>query len=298
MTGVIAGLCTWVGDRLRFVGAEMRELTESGTAAVISAIFATPLFGMAVPVLGAADESDGPRSVSEIRFQVPKQVKAAVYVLAVAGALGMMGLLGSLFGTGGGLPHFSDIAIGQAELLWAVPLMLVGALAGWLFFPCGALARKISVCLGERPVVKAALAGCLLGAVGIVLPFALFAGESQTEELSLVWTTLPAVVLIATGFMKVLVTQLCLNLGWHGGHFFPIIFAGVALGYGMAALTGIDPVFALCAVTAALIGAVMRQPLMAAAILFLVFPLAAAPILFVAAAVGALVPVPKSWLGN
>ena len=49
---------------------------------------------------------------------------------------------------------------------------------------------------------------------------------------------------------------------------------------------------------AALIGAVIRQPLMAAALLFLVFPLAAAPVLFVAAAVGALIPVPKSWLGK
>lgn len=298
MTGVIAGLCTWVGDRLRFVGAEMRELAESGTAAVISAIFATPLFGMAVPVLGAADDSDGPRTAGEIRFQTPKPVKAAVYVLAVAGALGMMALLGTLFGGGGGLPHFSEITVGRAELLWLVPLVLAGTAAGWLFFPCGALARKISAAMGERPVAKAALAGLLLGAAGVALPFALFAGEAQTEELAAVWTTLPAVALIATGFAKVLVTQLCLNLGWHGGHFFPIIFSGVALGYGMAALTGIDPVFSLCAVTAALIGAVMRQPLMAAALLFLVFPLAAAPVLFAAAAVGALVPVPKAWLGK
>ncbi len=298
LTGVIAGLCTWVGDRLRFVGAEMRELAESGTAAVISAIFSTPLFGMVVPILGAADESDGPRMASEIRLQVPKPLKAAVYVLAVAGALGMMALLGSVFGGGGGLPHFSGIAVGQLELLWLVPLVLVGAFAGWLFFPFGALARKISTAIGERPVAKAALAGCLLGIAGVALPFALFAGESQTEELSLIWTTLPAIVLIATGFMKVLVTQLCLNMGWHGGHFFPIIFGGISLGYGMAALTGVDPVFALCAVTAALIGAVMRQPLMAAALLFLVFPLAAAPVLFVAAAVGALIPVPKSWLGK
>ena len=210
----------------------------------------------------------------------------------------MMALLGSLFGGGGGLPHFSGITVGHLELLWLLPLALLGAFAGWLFFPFGALARNISDAMGEHPVAKAALAGCLLGVAGIVLPFALFAGEAQTEELSLIWTTLPAVALIVTGFVKVLVTQLCLNLGWHGGHFFPIIFAGISLGYGMAALTGVDPIFALCAVTAALIGAVMRHPLLTVALLFLVFPLAAAPVLFVAAAVGALIPVPKSWLGK
>lgn len=298
LTGVIAGLCTWVGDRLRFVGAEMRELAESGTAAVISAIFATPLFGMVVPVLGEADESEGLRSVSEVRLGVPKALKAAVYVLAVAGALGMMALLGSLFGGEGGLPHFSEVSVGVPEFVWLVPLVLVGAFAGWTYFPFGALARRISAAMGERPVAKAVLAGCLLGLAGVALPFAMFAGESQTEELSLAWTELPVIALMATCFVKVLVTQLCLNLGWHGGHFFPIIFAGIALGYGMAAIAGIDPVFSLCAVTAALMGAVMRQPLMAAALLLLVFPLASAPIMFVSAAVGSLFPVPKSWLGK
>ena len=86
LTGVIAGLCTWVGDRLRFVGSEMRELAEAGTAAVISAIFSTPLFGLAVPLVGAADESDGARSVCEVRLDVGKPMKVAIYVLAVAGA--------------------------------------------------------------------------------------------------------------------------------------------------------------------------------------------------------------------
>ncbi len=296
LTGVIAGLCTWVGDRLRFVGTEMRELAEAGTAAVISAIFATPLFGLAVPVVGAADESDGKRPVDEIHLSVAKPVKIAVYVLAVAGALGMMALLGHLLGANGGLPRFSGIAFGQAELLWAVPLIAIGALAGWLFFPFGAVARKAARALGDRPVVKATLAGFVLGAVGIVLPYALFAGEAQTEELASTWTTMGATVLLATGFAKVFTTQLCLNMGWRGGHFFPIIFAGVSIGYGMAALTGVDPVFALCAVTGALVGAVMRQPVMTMVLLFLVFPVAGAPVLLVAAAIGSVIPVPHSMI--
>lgn len=131
LTGVIAGLCTWVGDRLRFMGAEMRELAEAGCAAAISAIFSTPLFGLAVPVFGSADESNGSRPVSEIRLDVSKPVKIVVYVLAAAGAMGMMALLGSIFGRSGGLPHFSDIALGSLELLWALPLVAIGAVAGW-----------------------------------------------------------------------------------------------------------------------------------------------------------------------
>lgn len=150
--------------------------------------------------------------------------------------------------------------------------------------------------MGNHVIVKPALAGLVLGALGVALPFVLFAGEAQTEELSLTWTTIGAGLLIATGFVKVFATQLCLNMGWRGGHFFPIIFAGIAIGYGMAALTGVDPVFALCAVTGALIGTVMRQPIMTMVLLFLVFPVAGAPVLLVAAAIGSIVPVPSAWM--
>lgn len=295
LTGVIAGLCTWVGDRLRFAGAEMRELAEAGTAAVITAIFSTPLFGLAVPAAGMADGSEGPRTAAEIRLDVPKPLKAAVYILAAAGALGAMMLLGSLFGHGGGLPRFSDMALGPSELLWGVPLALVGAAAGWLFFPLGAAVRRLSAALGDRPVAKAVIAGTVLGACGTLLPFTLFAGEAQTEILAETWTALGAGVLVATGFLKILATQFCLNLGWRGGHFFPLIFAGIAIGYGLAGLMGVDPVFALCAVTGALLGAVMRQPVMTALLLFLVFPVKGAIVLLVAAALGSILPVPARW---
>lgn len=56
LTGVIAGLCTWVGDRLKFLGKEFRELSQAGTAAVLSAVFNAPLFGLAAPLLGSCDE--------------------------------------------------------------------------------------------------------------------------------------------------------------------------------------------------------------------------------------------------
>ena len=42
-------------------------------------------------------------------------------------------------------------------------------------------------------------------------------------------------------------------------------------------------------------GAVMRQPIMTVLLLFLVFPLDGAFVLLVAAALGSLVPVPRSW---
>lgn len=300
LTGVIAGLCTWVGDRLKFMGQEMRELASAGTAAIISAIFSAPLFGLAAPILGYADESDNAESdvqnAGTVKLEVPRAKKIAVYLCAIAGALGMFTLLSAVTGSGGGLPHFSEIHVGEAELLWAIPIVLMGVCAGWLFHACGAAVRSLSAAMGERKVLKGVLAGMFLGTIGIFLPYAMFAGEAQTEMLAESWMSMSALVLLATGFLKVLTTQVCLGFGWKGGHFFPIIFAGISIGYACAALTGIDPVFSLCVCTAGLLGVVMRQPLMTALLLMLCFPVKGILFMLAAAAIGAVIPVPKRFL--
>ena len=55
LTGVIAGLCSWVGDRMRRFGAEFRELTLLGTQAALTALFTAPVFGFVAPLAGSAD---------------------------------------------------------------------------------------------------------------------------------------------------------------------------------------------------------------------------------------------------
>lgn len=46
LTGVIAGLCSWVGDRMRRFGAEFRELTLLGTQAALTALFTAPVLAL------------------------------------------------------------------------------------------------------------------------------------------------------------------------------------------------------------------------------------------------------------
>lgn len=64
-----------------------------------------------------------------------------------------------------------------------------------------------------------------------------------------------------------------IDMGWRGGHFFPVIFSGVSLGYGLAILTGADPVFCVAVCTASIMGVVMRQPVMVVGLLLMRFPL-------------------------
>ena len=59
-------------------------------------------------------------------------------------------------------------------------------------------------------------------------------------------------------------------------------------------LTGAEPVFCVAACTAALMGAVMRQPVMAALLLVMCFPLKGIAVMLVAALIGSAIPLPKA----
>lgn len=220
--------------------------------------------------------------------------RAAVYACAIIGALGAFMALRHLIGGGMPLPHYEWESVEVEEILWMVPLIIVGALAGWLYHVSEALMARLSDRMGDK-VMKPVVAGAILGVCGVVLPFTMFSGEAQSSELGEVWTTMGAALLLATGLVKILVTAMCVNMGWRGGHFFPVIFAGISIGYGLAMLTGVDPVFCLCVVTAALVGGVMRKPLMATLLLFLCFPLLAVVPMLISAFVGSRIPLP-SWV--
>lgn len=92
LTGVIAGLCSWVGDRMRCFGAEFRELTLLGTQAALTALFTAPVFGFVAPLAGSADgqgeDADDESASGEITIKLPKVQKTVVYGIAIAGGLG------------------------------------------------------------------------------------------------------------------------------------------------------------------------------------------------------------------
>ena len=292
LTGVIAGLCTWVGDRMRRFGADFRALTTVGTQAALTALFTAPLYGFVAPLAGTADAArpDG----ADVDIRLPRAQKALVYLCAVAGTLGAFLLLGDLFGGNVGLPRFAGMEVGLLEAALVVPAALAGCAAGWVFHASNWASRKLAERMGERPVAKGALAGLVLAACGMALPYTMFAGEAQCHMLMETYFEVGAGVLVATGFVKAAITPFCIQMGWRGGHFFPLIFAGVSIGYGLCLLSGADPTLCVAACTAGCMGAVMRQPVMTALLLVMCFPVKGVVVMMVAAAIGAAVPLPKA----
>ena len=100
-------------------------------------------------------------------------------------------------------------------------------------------------------------------------------------------------MLILTGVAKLFLTNVCIQSGWRGGHFFPVIFCGVSIGYGVAMLSGLNEAFCLGVITAALLGVILRKPVAVTLLLLLCFPVRVIPWLILAAYLGSLVPLGK-----
>lgn len=295
LVGIISGLCTSIGNRLKHLGSEFRELAAAGTAASISAVFGAPLFAIAAPMEKNDSPHDPANTTGEADRRFPKWLRISMYVLAAAGAFGVIAALNKLTGGSFGMPHFDSISFGNGEIIAAIPALIAGMAAGWLFHAGEHLTHSLSRKIGDKPVLKATAAGLVLGVCGTLLPLTMFSGEAQIHELMETWTALGGGALIVTGFVKVLLTPLCVNFGWRGGHFFPVIFAGTAIGFGFAIIAGVDPVLCASVGAAAVVGGVMRKPILTVLLLFLCYPVTAAPVMLVAAFVGSIVPLPKAW---
>lgn len=292
LTGIIAAACTWIGSTLKRAGLKVKAVADLTLSATLSAVFATPLLGI---VINAEDQ---PRTPSPDDYTFRRPAKLLLYTAAAFGAFGGAAFIGNLMGSSAGLPHFPSIQAQGLEYLWTLPIALVGWALGLAFHASnrafGAAAKRFA----RESLLPPVVAGLSLGAVAIVLPDVLFSGESQCHEIMGKWEAAGAGVLLATGLVKIVATPLCLNFGWRGGNFFPCIFAGVSFGYGIAALSGLDPMLCVVSVTTAFVAAMTRKPLLTLALLIMCFPIDGILVSGVAAVVGAMLPVPRVFAGG
>ena len=292
LTGIIVGLCCWVGDRLKYKGREIREIAEAGMAATLGVIFASPFVGIAFNYESeAAKEPE--EELTESEKATLNKLKKLVYIMAVAGGLGAMKLLGDIFGGGSGIPRFGrDVDITVDDWKWVLVVFIAGLIAGLIYV----IAHKITVMIGDKlinhRVISCMLAGLSLAVIGLISPWTMFSGEHQMGELMEVWQNETAAGLVMITILKLVLVNLCINLGWKGGHIFPVIFSGVSMGFAMAMILGIEPVFAVAVTTAALCGYIMRKPVMVIGVLLLCFPVTVIIPLAAAAYLGSIIPVP------
>lgn len=282
LTGVIVGLCCWAGDNLKYAGKVLPELADVGFAATLSVLFGSPLFGFVLPV-----EKD---IYSDEAMILPKGVKIFATFCGIFGGLGIYMLLGHLFGGGSGLPRFGEATVNKQEILWMLPVALIGVAYGLLFKLGEKVLGEIAAPFRKYPIALALCGGVALGGLGMLFPLGMFSGEEEMAVLMQDYLQYTPLMLFLLAAVKMLLIQICLCSGWRGGHFFPAIFAGVCVGYGCALLLSIDPVFSCAVACAAVMTTIMRKPFAVAMLLMLCFPANCLIWMILVAFLGALLP--------
>ncbi len=302
LTGVIVGLCYWVGDNLSFARQNAREYSQVGAAVTLGVLFRSPLFGVF-----AVEEENREKEI----IKLPGTMKIFLYGLAAAAGMGAYLLLSRLFGAGlSALPSFADMQPELFDYLMIIVYIFLGCLLAKFYFLTHTATEKTVAKL--PPIVRETVGGLCLGLLGTAIPVLMFSGEEAMGELVSGNFACAPLLLAGIALLKVLLTNVCIQSGLKGGHFFPIIFAGVCLGYaaallvfgglsgqailglgnetGQAALAFGDvaghAAFAAATVTAALLGGIMKKPLAVTVLLFLCFPVKLFLWIFFAAAAG------------
>jgi len=109
------------------------------------------------------------------------------------------------------------------------------------------------------------LTGILLGLALWRLPLTNFSGEHQLKPLLLsTWALTPGLAILS-GVAKLLMVGLCLETGWRGGKFFPVIVGSCAIGLGLHQLVPqIGTLETWCgSVVGGCLGALMPSPMLA-----------------------------------
>lgn len=281
LVGIIVALCYWAGDNLKFAHENTREYSEMGVAVTLSVLFHSPLFG----IFAVEEDQENEEKV----FQMTKSSKIFVYGIGLAAGAGCYKVLSNIFGAGlSGFPSFEAAEPVGKDFAMLIVYVVAGCILAWFY----EITHKGFHTLSEKipAVVKEVIAGACLGVAGMFLPILMFSGEEEMGALMTEFVEYLPWMLIGIAFLKILLTNLCIQFGLKGGHFFPMIFSGVCMGYGMAMFvfgnSGEHVVFAAAIVTAAMLGGTMKKPIAVTMLLFICFPVRMFVWIFLAAVLG------------
>lgn len=254
LTSIVGGLSTWISKKLKFIQTEVDSISIS---AVLGSIFGTPLGSAAVVV-------DKTKSIA-----IKLQIFLSGLVAALAGwwifQLGSSG--GSYFDL-----NILPYSFVSRDLLYAILPAALGCVLGMVFLQLNAQLPKLIKPIKD-PIARANFGGLLFGLLAIALPLMLFSGHEGTQALMTSYTSATAGLLILVALGKSFAANLLLATGWKGGQFFPVMFAGAAIGLGFTQLVDVVPAMVgLVAGMTAMLAMTLKKPLVAGLFVSFFFP--------------------------
>jgi H+/Cl- antiporter ClcA len=272
------GMGTLAADKLKLDEQETRTMGFSGVSGMLAAFITSPFAGAILGMEAAQGGPGGKKTYFWVLFPslLSSAVATVVFVL----------LVGRFFET---LYKFPDYTPRLVDLLYAVPLGVVGGAVGLLFMLTLKRLQQLFAPMKQHVVLRGLIGGLCLGIIGAFLPLVLFSGEEGTVDLIANAAEIGVLMLVVLGLLKLFSTTLLLATGWKGGYIFPIMFASVALGMAVNLIfPGIPVAVTVAATMAGALVAALKAPLYAALFTSTLVQVETAPAIAVAVVVSAL----------
>ena len=244
---VVGSTGTYLGNKLKFKGEELRSLTLAGMASAFTALFGAPLGGS----LFAMEILDHKHVIRYYQAFMPALVAScASYLIFI--------LITHLsIGPTWNFPDYANPTVN--DIFYAIGYSILGAAVGWLFIFLVRQFKKGFRGINTPIYIKLALGGFLLGLLAYFIPLTRFFSHDQLNEvLAGEFTTQ---FLFALLLFKLLAIAITVTSGWRGGFIIPLLFCGAVLGlivFKMFPGQNLTLVSVCC--MAALIGCVTRTP--------------------------------------
>ncbi|WP_414569622.1 chloride channel protein [Nostoc sp. CCY 9925] len=239
---------TWIGDRLRLQGEDLRTTSLAAMAAGFTALFGAPLGG----AMFALEILHHQHIVEYYEALMPAIISSCASYLVFA-FITRLGIAPTWHFPQYHLENIDDFAL-------AILFGIIGAVAGWIFMAIFRGCDRLFAMVPGPVYVRTTLAGLGLGTLAAFLPLTRFFGHEELE--SVLTTNFPLVFLLILALGKMASISITVTGGWRGGFIIPLFFTGACIGKAIAILIpGLNPALAMICTMAAINAAVTRTPI-------------------------------------
>ncbi|MEH1821773.1 MAG: chloride channel protein [Nostoc sp.] len=239
---------TWVADRLKLQGEDLRTISLAAMAAGFTALFGAPLGG----AMFALEILHHEHIVEYYEALMPAIVSSCASYLVFA-AITHLGIAPTWHFPQYHLEKIDDFAI-------AIIFGIIGAVVGWIFMGIFRGCDRLFARIPGPIYVRTTLAGFALGTLAVLLPLTRYFGHEELE--SVLTTNFGAVFLLTLALGKMAAISLTVTGGWRGGFIIPLFFTGACIGKAVVILIpGLNSTLAMICTMAALNAAVTRTPI-------------------------------------